>query len=71
MARLGDGFVWHYTVPAREFDELANKQLIIHHMRDGENIRMRVISAVKPSDDAQSVHPNLEDAYLCLLKDLV
>lgn len=71
MARLGEGFVWQYSVPAREFDEIANKQLIIHHMRDGENIRLRTISREKPSEDAKQVTPYLEDAYLCLLKDLV
>jgi hypothetical protein len=71
MAKIAEGLVWQYTIPAREFDELVNKQLIIHHLRDGENIRMRVISREKPSEDAQQVHPYLEDAYLCLLKDLV
>ena len=71
MVRMGEGFVWQMTMPAKEFDSFSNKQLIIHHMRDGENIKVRVLSKEKPSDDAVNVSPHLEDAYLCLLKDFV
>ncbi len=71
MLRMGEGFVWQMTVPAKEFDNLANKQLIVHHMRDGENIKLRVLSKEKPSENAVNVPPLLEDAYLCLLKDFV
>lgn len=69
MVRMGDGFVWQMTIPAKEFDDFANKQLIIHHMRDGDSIKIRLLSEQKPSGDAIAVSPNLEDAYLCLLKD--
>ena len=71
MVRMGQGFVWQMTIPAKEFDSFANKQLIVHHMRDGENIKLRVLSKEKPSDNAVNVSPHLEDAYLCLLKDFV
>ncbi len=69
MLRMGDGFVWQMTLPAKEFESFANKQLIVHHMRDGENIKLRVLAKEKPSPDAVNVSPLLEDAYLCLLKD--
>ncbi len=69
MVRMGDGFVWQMTIPAKEFDDFDNKQLIIHHMRDGDTIKIRLLSQEKPSDNAIPVSPNLEDAYLCLLKD--
>ena len=71
MVRMGYGFVWQMTLPAKEFDSFANKQLIVHHMREGENIKLRVLSKEKPSDNAVNVSPHLEDAYLCLLKDFV
>ena len=71
MVHMGSGFVWQYTVPATEFDKIADKKLIIHHMREGENIRVRVLSKEQPHPDAVSVSPHLEDAYLCLLKDFV
>lgn len=71
MVNMGNGFVWQFTVPAKDFDNIADKKLIVHHMRDGENIRVRVLSQEKPHPDAVSVSPHLEDAYLCLLKDFV
>jgi ABC-type multidrug transport system ATPase subunit len=71
MLKMGEGFVWQMTLPAKEFDNFANKQLIVHHMRQGENIKIRVLSKEKPSEDAVNVSPHLEDAYLCLLKILL
>ncbi len=69
MVNMGIGFVWQFSVPAKEFDNIADKKLIVHHMRDGENIRVRCLAREKPAEDAVSVSPHLEDAYLCLLKD--
>jgi ABC-type multidrug transport system ATPase subunit len=71
MVNMGENFVWQFSIPAKEFDNFANKQLIVHHMRDGENIRVRCLAQEKPSEDAVNVSPHLEDAYLCLLKDFV
>jgi len=71
MVNMGNNFVWQFSIPAKEFDNFANKQLIVHHMRDGENIRVRCLAKEKPTEDAVNVSPHLEDAYLCLLKDFV
>jgi ABC-type multidrug transport system ATPase subunit len=70
MSKLGNNFVWTFTMPFSEFESFSNKQMIVHHMRDGENIKVRCISAARPHPDAQPAHPLLEDAYLCLLKDI-
>jgi len=70
MVQLGEGFVWQFSIPASQFDDFANKQMIVHHMRDGENIKARCISKEQPAPGAINVKPHLEDAYLCLLKDL-
>lgn len=71
MLTMGDNFVWQFSIPAKEFDTFANKQLIVHHMRDGSNIKVRCLAKEKPTEDAVNVSPHLEDAYLCLLKDFV
>ncbi len=70
MATLARGFVWQFSLPAMKFDGLPEKNMIVHHMREGENIRVRMISKNKPQEDAKIVKPLLEDAYLCLLKDI-
>ncbi|WP_297088869.1 efflux RND transporter permease subunit [uncultured Draconibacterium sp.] len=69
MVTMGNGFVWQFSVPAKEFDAMANKQMIVHHMRDGDSIKVRCLAKEKPAPDALCVSPHLEDAYLCLLKD--
>ncbi|MCW0484178.1 efflux RND transporter permease subunit [Gaoshiqia sediminis] len=70
MVNLAENLVWQYEVPASEFDKMPNKQMVVHHMRVGEHIRVRVLSKGKPADDAVEAKPLLEDAYLCLIKDL-
>jgi len=70
MVHLAEKLVWQYEVPAAEFDKMPNKQMVVHHMRVEENIRVRVLSSEKPAADAIQARPLLEDAYLCLIKDL-
>jgi ABC-type multidrug transport system ATPase subunit len=70
MVKLAEGLVWQYTIPAREFDAFPAKDRVVHHSREGENIKLRFLSAEKPSDDAILVKPVLEEAYLCLLKGI-
>lgn len=68
MAQIAEGQVWQFHVPAKEFEALRQDLLIVHHMRDGEHIRVRCISETRPFKRAKSVRPSLEDAYLCLLR---
>jgi multidrug efflux pump subunit AcrB/ABC-type multidrug transport system ATPase subunit len=68
MVKLAEGFVWQFSIPAREFDAFPMKERVIHHMRDGEMIKVRFLSAEKPAEDAEMVKPVLEEAYLCILK---
>ncbi|MDR2910509.1 MAG: efflux RND transporter permease subunit [Bacteroidales bacterium] len=71
MQKIGADFVWHFTMPVSEFENYTNKQFIVHHVREGENIRIRSLAKEKPAENAVQVSPHLEDAYLCLLKDFV
>ena len=68
MVKLAEGFVWQFSIPAREFDAFPMKERVIHHMRDGDQIKIRFLSAEKPAEDAVAVKPVLEEAYLCILK---
>jgi multidrug efflux pump subunit AcrB/ABC-type multidrug transport system ATPase subunit len=68
MVGLAKGKVWQFNIDKTDFENLPDKSKIIHHIRDGESIRVRVLSNEAPADDAVLVEPNLEDAYLCLLK---
>jgi len=68
MAGIADGFVWQFDIPSGEFASIQKDLLILHHMRDGDNIRIRCLSEKMPYEGATQVKPLLEDAYLWLLK---
>lgn len=67
MARIAQGKVWTVDLDMETFEEFKGKYTIIHHMRDGDKIRVRCMSDNIPAEGAQQVKANLEDAYLCLL----
>ncbi|HUS85717.1 MAG TPA: efflux RND transporter permease subunit [Bacteroidales bacterium] len=68
MAKAAVGHVWQFSVPADKFREVSTDKLIVHHMSENGNIKARCISKDKPSENAIEVTPNLEDAYLWLLR---
>jgi ABC-type multidrug transport system ATPase subunit len=67
MTEIARGRVWKTILPADRFEEATKQLLVVHHMRDGTNIRVRCIAPSKPFDDAVEERPLLEDAYLWLL----
>jgi len=69
MVNLAKDKVWLFDIEASRLGELDEK-LIANHIQDGDMIRVRYISPVCPFPGAQPAEPNLEDAYLCLLKNL-
>ena len=70
MVQLGEGYVWQWSMTSQEFDQFPNKQMITNHMRDGDMIKVRAVAKDKPAANAVNVKPHLEDAYLCLLRDI-
>jgi ABC-type multidrug transport system ATPase subunit len=67
MAHLAQGKVWLAEMDIDTFETFKDAHVIIHHMRDGENIRVRCMAEESPAEGARSVKANLEDAYLYLL----
>ena len=70
MVHLAKDMVWQFDMTVADFEKMENKQLVTHHMRQGDQIRVRLLSREKPAEDAIMASPVLEDAYLCLIKDL-
>ncbi|UCG28125.1 MAG: ABC transporter ATP-binding protein, partial [Bacteroidales bacterium] len=68
MAKIAEGHVWQFQVPAENFHKLQHELLIVHHMQDGDRIRVRCVSDKAPVPDAKPVKALLEDSYLYLLK---
>ena len=51
-------------------EKALDKSLVIHHIQQGDTIRVRYLSVEQPYEGAEEVEANLEDAYLCLLKNM-
>jgi multidrug efflux pump subunit AcrB/ABC-type multidrug transport system ATPase subunit len=68
MTREAVGHVWQFRIPAADFSSFVEDNLVVHHMTDGDHVRVRVISESSPWEGAVNSTPNLEDAYLWLLR---
>jgi len=68
MTEIARGKVWKTSLPSSQFEEDTREMLVVHHMRDGDEIRFRCISGEKPFTNAVEESPLLEDAYLWLLR---
>jgi multidrug efflux pump subunit AcrB/ABC-type multidrug transport system ATPase subunit len=68
MTKEAVGHVWQFNIPSKSFNDFVKDHLVVHHMSEGDNIRIRCISEDSPWEGAINVSPNLEDAYLWLLR---
>jgi multidrug efflux pump subunit AcrB/ABC-type multidrug transport system ATPase subunit len=68
MTKEAEGHVWQFNIPSKEFNDFVRDNLVVHHMSEGDNVRVRVISEFAPWEGAINASPNLEDAYLWLLR---
>lgn len=68
MAELATDKVWEFHLTPEQFENEKDQYLIVHHMREGELIRVKCLADEMPRLDAIKVSANLEDAYLWLMK---
>lgn len=68
MADIAREVTWSFEIPVRDFGNLPSDLLIVHHIRQGEMIKVRCLSERKPTEDAVHITPALEDSYLWLLR---
>ena len=66
---MAEDKVWVFDIEPEKIDELDSK-LIVNNMMDEGKIKVRYISRTCPYEGAVRVEANLEDAYLCLLKNM-
>jgi len=59
-----NGKVWEWTVSSDELAALKGKHIVSGKIRRSDGVQVRVVSEGKPDVNAQSISPNLEDAYL-------
>lgn len=69
MVEMANGKIWQFNIDRTEFEKL-DKSLVVHHIQQGDTIRVRYLSVEQPCEGAEQAEANLEDAYLCLLKNM-
>jgi ABC-2 type transport system ATP-binding protein len=65
------GSVWTSDVDREEFDRVKRDVNIISTVSEGEKVRMRIISATKPFENASAIQPSIEDAYMKLIREVI
>lgn len=70
MENIAKDVTWTFEIPVRDFAKLPADLLIVHHIRQGEMIRVRCLSERKPTENAEHILPALEDSYLWLLRNV-
>jgi ABC-type multidrug transport system ATPase subunit len=56
--------VWEWTVTSDELVTLKQTHIVSGAIRRSDGVQVRVVSESQPDANAQSISPNLEDAYL-------
>ncbi len=70
MANIAKDVTWTFEIPVRDFAKLPTDMLIVHHIRQGDIIKVRCLSEHKPTENAEQILPALEDSYLWLLRSV-
>ena len=70
MIEMAKDKIWVFTLPREDFEEKLDATKVIHHIQQDGSIQVRYLSVEKPWDSAVVAEANLEDAYLCLLKNM-
>jgi len=64
------GQVWDWVIRAEQLAEVRAQYQVSASLRCTEGVRVRVIADRAPSADAVAAVPGLEDAYVCLLRQV-
>ena len=68
LLRELEGKVWEWCVSSEDVSALKQKYIVSGTIRRSDGVQVRVVSANQPEPLAQSVSPNLEDAYLYFVR---
>jgi len=67
LLRPAVGQVWEWSIASSDLADAKPRYLISGAVRTSQGVRIRVVQDQAPVDEAVSVSPTLEDAYLLLL----
>ena len=65
--RAAKGSVWEVRIPADRFDSVRKQLRIVRSSRSSDGVLARIVHPQNPIEDAASVEPELEDAFIFAL----
>ncbi len=65
------GSVWTVLVSMDVYDKLKKDYIITSTLAEDKQIRVKLISSVKPIEEAQSITPTIEDAYMNYVREVI
>lgn len=65
------GNVWSLNIEKNQLQIVKEQYKIISYVIENQNVKVRLLSSVKPTENALSVEPNIEDAYMGLVGGLI
>lgn len=68
LLRLVQGHVWEFMTSPAEVAQVQQKFMVTRLLRTTEGVRVRVLSLQAPGPGALTVAPDLEDAYLSIIR---
>lgn len=69
IIKEAEGYIWSSLIDRNELIEVKEKYDIISTVAEGDKFNIKVISKVKPLSEAISSKPNMEDAYMKIIKE--
>jgi ABC-2 type transport system ATP-binding protein len=70
LMRRATGSVWELVVASEEFDGLRRTMPISSAVRKADGVHARIVAAEPPVPQARAAEPNLEDAFLFIMKNV-
>jgi len=64
LLREVEGKVWEWVIASAELQTVRQRYQVSGVLRLSEGVRIRAVSAARPTPEAQAMPPTLEDAYL-------
>jgi len=68
IIRDANGYIWSALVEKEQLSEIKDKYEVISAVTEESRIKVKFISKLRPFEDAVSIKPNMEDAYMKIIK---
>ncbi|MEW8973031.1 MAG: ABC transporter ATP-binding protein [Tissierellaceae bacterium] len=70
MIESAKGYVWNVSTDIHKVEEYSRDFIVVSSILDEDRAMLKIMSKDKPSSNAETTYPSLEDAYMKLMKEL-